>query len=427
MPVRRKPQDGTGRADLRTLRALGAAIAAFVGGFGLHERLGPGGGPQNVIRTDRDAELAARAVRRQMAQGPGARRHEGRDAVRRPLVQNDGQTAVHFLFLRPDDRRTEQQPRSGQEIPAARIGRSRRFRPFSGRRSRNGCGGLRAKPVADRPVPANVEAVHAGHAARIVDPAVPVVDTGGLAPPGAQAAVPAFLRVDHGPEQRIFREEPQHRPHRADRIAIGPAVAPRQHDEHGARRSGDQQRRQARHPDLRFIERIASHTLGDRGQRIVAPEINRTEEVGGDTSVGAVRRKQSDQRTHAGDQRRDEQRQRPAAQPPPGRRVGETVLPPFPAAAEPGDEILKHPERADDRAIDPAEKERQHRKRRHDTDIQRQHRRQELHPGHPSQPGMERPREIEEEQRDAREEENGERPSDFLQHKLPNLCCKNTE
>ena len=32
-----------------------------------------------------------------------------------------------------------------------------------------------------------------------------------------------------------------------------------------------------------------------------------------------------------------------------------------------------------------------------------------------------------EEQRDAREEENGERPSDFPQHKLPNLCCKNTE
>jgi len=40
---------------------------------------------------------------------------------------------------------------------------------------------------------------------------------------------------------------------------------------------------------------------------------------------------------------------------------------------------------------------------------------------------MERPREIEEEQRDAREEENGERPSDFPQHKLPNLYCKNTE
>ena len=63
---------------LRTLRAFGAAITAFVRRFGLHERFQVGRGPQHVVRANRHAELTSRAMLREMAQAARARRHDGR-------------------------------------------------------------------------------------------------------------------------------------------------------------------------------------------------------------------------------------------------------------------------------------------------------------------------------------------------------------
>ena len=73
---------------------------------------------------------------------------------------------------------------------------------------------------------AGVQAVHARHAAAVIDAMVLVVDAGGLAAARTEAAIPALLRVEHRTEQRETGEESQDRSHGTDRIAIGASVPP---------------------------------------------------------------------------------------------------------------------------------------------------------------------------------------------------------
>ena len=101
---------------------------------------------------------------------------------------------------------------------------------------------------------AGVQAVHARHAAAVIDAMVLVVDAGGLAAARTEAAIPALLRVEHRTEQRETGEESQDRSHGTDRIAIGASVPPCQHGQHDQCQRGDNERRQALHPHLRFIK-----------------------------------------------------------------------------------------------------------------------------------------------------------------------------
>ena len=265
-------------------------------------------------------------------------------------------------------------------------------------------------------MPAGVDAVHAGHAARVVDPVLHRIDARGLAFSGAERAGVAFPLVDHGAEERVAGQGAEYGAHRADRVAVGTSAAPGQHDEHDERRGGDEQRREALQPHVGLVEGVAVGPLGEVGQQVVAPAVDRGEEVCGDPPVGAVGCQQGDQRADACGDCRHEEHQHGDAQPPFGRRVGEAVAVLPAAAAQPRDDVLENPQRADDRTVDAPQEEREHHQRDDDGDVERQHGRQELDSGEPSEPGVERPRKVEQQQRDERETDDGKGDSDLAKH-----------
>ncbi len=82
-------------------------------------------------------------------------------------------------------------------------------------------------------------------------------------------------------------------------------------------------------------------------------------------------------------------------------------------AAGAAEEVLHHPQRADDRAVYAAEEQREKQQRRDDADVQRQQGGHQLHAGQIAEPRMRRPREVEEEERNADEAERGQHDSDF--------------
>lgn len=112
-----------------------------------------------------------------------------------------------------------------------------------------------------------------------------------------------------------------------------------------------------------------------------------------------------------GGQRHEEQHQYAVAQPRQRPRVAEAVL--TPPGGRPRHDILKDAQRADDRTVDPSEKQGQQHECRDHARIDGQDGRQQLHLRHPAEPRMERPREIEQQQRDHREENGRSRDSDF--------------
>ena len=62
----REVLDGAGRANMAALHAFGTAVAALKRHGGLHEVLQVGGGPKDIVRALRHAELAGRAMLLQM-------------------------------------------------------------------------------------------------------------------------------------------------------------------------------------------------------------------------------------------------------------------------------------------------------------------------------------------------------------------------
>ena len=236
------------------------------------------------------------------------------------------------------------------------------------------------------------------------------VDARGLAVAGAELAAVALRDVEARLEQRVAGEESQHRTYRTDRIAVRAPVAPREDKEYDERYDGDEERGEALHPDIDRIEGVAVHALGDVCQQVVAPRINRSQQVRGDAAVGAVRR---EQRTDARQHRGDEHDEHSPAQPGEGGGVREAV-PVFSAlAGSPRNDVLHHAQRTDDRTVHAAEKKRQDHQERHDADIQGQQGGQELDFRHPAQPRVERSGKIEEQQRRQHEEKGRGRNSDF--------------
>ena len=167
--------------------------------------------------------------------------------------------------------------------------------------------------------------------------------------------------------------------------------------------------------DTRVTLRLLNH-LGLKKPMVSYYEHNlrqRGEQILRDASVGAVGGEQGRQRADARHERNDEERQHAPAQPTLFRRIAEAVTTLFRASAQPGNDVLHHAQRTNDRTIYAPEDQGQGDKKHDDSHIQRQHGGQELDAGHPAQPSMHRPREVEEEQRDAGEEDDGQRQSDF--------------
>ena len=80
------------------------------------------------------------------------------------------------------------------------------------------------------------------------------------------------------------------------------------------------------------------------------------------------------------------------------------------------DAVLEHAQRADDRAINPAEDQGQQDQEDDDADIGSHDGGQELDFGHPTQPEMQRPGEIQQEQRNADPEEYRKKEAEFFEH-----------
>ena len=403
---RRDFQNRARRTYFRTFRTFGPAVAELVRGYGLHERRQRGRRAQHARRTHRHAKLAARAVRGHVTEALRAGRHDRGGAVRNLLVRDDGQAAVHFFLLRPRHGCRGEQTQTGQKAPSGGIGLPAAVRDRYGRTP--------TALVPDRSAPALIDAIHAGDTARIIDLMLPAVDTRRLAPAGALSATVAFRNVDDRPQQRKAGKEPEHRTHRANRVAVGTTVPPRQNGQRREHGDSDRKGRQALDPDIRPVESVAAGPFGEAGQQVVAPLPKRREKIRSDTPVSSVRVQQRHDGAYARRERYDEQRKHRIAQPRQRRRMGIAV---FPApSSQPAEHVLHHAQRTNDRTINASQQQREQYERRHDAEIQGQYRRQELDLGQPAEPCMDRSREIEKQQCDRHETKDGERYSDFSQH-----------
>ena len=137
----------------------------------------------------------------------------------------------------------------------------------------------------------------------------------GLAVALAFAAADALVGIYHRPEPRETGQKTEDRTNRAYRIAICTAVPPCQDKKQNECHCGDDEGRQAPEPHIGLIENIAVGPLGQKGQQIVDPSVHRSEKVGGDTAIGAVRREQGDERSDASHHSHDEQHQHSTSEP----------------------------------------------------------------------------------------------------------------
>ena len=401
--------DGARGAHLGALRALRTAVSALERHFGLHEGHQLARRTQHLIGTHRNTQLASRAMGVEVPQALRSGRNDGRGTVRNLLVDDHRQPAVDLLLLRPE-RGVGHDVRQAEEPAARSVGRRL---CGVGRRSLRRGSRVRFPPpqrIGDGPLAAVFEAVHTGHATAVINFMRRRVDTRRLAVAGAELASVALRGVETRFEQRVAGEESQHRAHRTDRITIGAAAAPRKNKQHGERHDGNKQRGEALHPDVDRIEGVAVHAPGDVCQQVVAPRVDRGQQVRGDAAVGAVRREQrTDTRQHRG----DEHDEHPPAQPGEGGGVREAVPVLSALPGGPRNDVLHHPQRADDRTVHAAEKKRQDHQERHDADIQGQQGGQELDFRHPAEPRVKRSGKIEEQQRRQHEEKGRGRNSDF--------------
>ena len=263
-------------------------------------------------------------------------------------------------------------------------------------------------------------AVAAGDAARHVHMLLAHIDATGLAVAFAEAAAVTFLLVKDRAEEREVADVAQHRAHGADGVAIGASASPGQYADDEQRACGNGQRDARPHPHVHRIEHVRVVVLGQGGQSVVGPEPEGLHQVGGDAAVGTVRGQDDGQRIQARYHQYQEQQQHQGAQYASGGRVAVLVGQPgafvlaeqFPLA-DPCDDVLHDAHRTDDAAVDAPHEERQYDESHDDGHVQGQYGRQELQFGHPSEVGVGRPREVEEEQRDAHPEDDGQCDSDF--------------
>ena len=88
--------NSAGRAYLRTTCTLGTAVTALERHLGLHEAQQVGRRTQDIIRTGTHAQLARRTMPVHIPRGDGTGRCDRRLAMRRFLIFQLRQSAVHF-------------------------------------------------------------------------------------------------------------------------------------------------------------------------------------------------------------------------------------------------------------------------------------------------------------------------------------------
>ena len=296
-----------------------------------------------------------------MAETPRSRGHYRGGAIRDFLLLDNGKSAIHRLFLRFEGGGAGGSGSESDEGAARGV-----YRLVVA-----GLALLAAQGQAYRAMVASVDAVHAGDTAAIVYGVVAAVDTRCLAAARTESAVVTFARVDGNAQQREARQESEHRPHRADGVAIGASTAPCEDRYYNKCADGNRESSRAFHPHIHLIERVTIGALGKIGKQVVALAINGRKQIGGDASVGAIGCKQRDNRTYPQHHSDDKQRQDAIAQPILCRGIGKTVFFLLAAAAHPRDDVLHHAQGADYRTIHAPHEQGEHHKKYHHAHIHR--------------------------------------------------------
>ena len=258
-----------------------------------------------------------------------------------------------------------------------------------------------------------VNAIHAGNTARIVDAVVLGIDARSLALAGTQRAAHTFLGVDYRAQEGETRHKAQHGANRANRVAIGATATPRQEANHQQRSHSHSQRDAAFQPHVHRIEGVAIVVLGNRSQIVVHPCINRSKEVGGDTSECAIRCNQCSNRCEAHHYQHHKHSQKTVAQHTFLLCISKTHTRLLLAIMQPRNDVLHHTHRANHRAIYASKKQCQHQKEQHHAHIKRQHRRHKLQFFHPTQVMAHSACEIKETKGDGNKKYRGKNDSNF--------------
>ena len=257
-----------------------------------------------------------------------------------------------------------------------------------------------------------IQTIHARHATAVIDFVSFGVDARSFAVACAKSAAVALRCVYNRFEKGILGQEAEYRTHRTNRVTVRTPASPCQYDEYGKSKGRYDERRQAFHPHLCFIESVAVRPFRQVCQQIVAPLVDGSEKIGSDTPIRAVRLEQRSDRMKAYPRNEGDgkQCQHPITQPFLCGRVAEAVFLPF--ARKPGDDILKYAERTDNGTIDPSEQQGQYNKQQYHTYIQCEQCGEKLYLCHPAHPSVQRSGKIEEQERDERKEYNCKCQSD---------------
>ena len=154
------------RTDFRAFGAFRPAVSSFVRHFRLHQSHQSSGWSQHIVRADRYAQLAGRAVLIEMFQADGSRRDDCRLPFRNLLVGDDGKPAINLFLLGVHRGGCGDKGSRRKEVPSP-VGRVRAWisSGFCGR-----CRSLTpvSERIAYRPMRAVVDTVHACHTAAVV-------------------------------------------------------------------------------------------------------------------------------------------------------------------------------------------------------------------------------------------------------------------
>lgn len=401
-------QYGSGRADLGALRALGPAVATLVAHLRLHQAVKIRRRTQDAVGACSHAELARRATVVEVFDAPGAERGDRYIPVRDFLVHHGCIATVNFLLLRLCHSRGCQRRSTDKESATRRV-RALSRHPWALPEGLRSCVlPSVGKTVLQRRELTVINAVKTAHAPGRINAVRGNIYTRGLAIMLAYAAVLASLPVYHRTEKREPRQEAKDSADGADGIAIGASPLPGEDYDYYKSNGRNDERRETVNPHIAGVEGIAAGTFSDDGEEIVDALHNRGEQVLGDTSIGAVRRQDSDKSMEADEKSRDKKYQNPITDNPflPGESKMLVILPAavtsHPEAAH---YILEYAHRAYHRAIYTPEDKSQEYKAGNDCEICSEDGRQKLDFGHPSEPQVHYAREVKEQEGDGNEED----------------------
>ena len=200
------------------------------------------------------------------------------------------------------------------------------------------------------------DAVETVHAPAVVDSVIVQVNAGCLAVLLAEVTIPAFAGIDHRAENREPGEKTQNRTDRADGIAVCPAVPCGKNEYDHERHGCYHESRQTLEPHVLMLERVPTCLLGNPCAEIVAPQPDRRKKILHDAAERTIWRNQHGNRSEPGHEKDNENCQHAVPEPLLlGRPAVELLVAFTPDTERPCYDILKNPQRAYDRAVEPSE------------------------------------------------------------------------